>query len=51
MSRKTAGDALFESILADLKEHHRAHDARETELWERARAAALTRGARSGGMS
>ncbi len=36
----TAGEALVAAVVADLREQHLAPDARETELLERARAAA-----------
>jgi hypothetical protein len=38
--QKTAGEALVDSIIADLAEQHLAPDARETELLPRASAAA-----------
>jgi hypothetical protein len=38
--QKTAGEALVDSIIADLAEQHLAPDARETELLQRASAAA-----------
>ncbi|MGO8967872.1 MAG: hypothetical protein ACLQGN_30865 [Mycobacterium sp.] len=40
MMKKSAGDALVAAVVADLREQHLAPDARETELLDRARAAA-----------